>query len=242
MKGNLPEDLLEYWEDYESGGPLDDFPDSFDDLDIDDDDVGIFAFVIDEDGNDSLSIVQGDFEFDVIREDLEDGADCEDDDYRGFELWECPDGGTVALFEKDGYLVFAGEQRQDDLEQLLTDKSRNPEKLADADDSDIKEILSRTGGGWLQFALITEDCPIERCEGIAIAVGESDDSDSMPASYAVMFSSERAAAAAEGDVEIDDFLEEMFANFDLDLDIGQVKAEGEFVVGSGTAEFIDPES
>ena len=240
LEGNLPEDMLEHWADYESGGPFDEFPDPCDDLDIDDDDVATFAFVIDEDGNDSLSIAQGDFEFDVIREDLEDGADCEDDDYRGFELWECPDGGAVALFEKDGYLVFAAEQRQDDLEQLLTDKSRNPEKLADADGSDIKEILSRTGGGWLQFALITEDCHIERCEGFAIAVGESDGSDSMPASYAVMFSSERAAAASEGDVEIDDFLEEMFAGFDLELDIGEVKAEGEFVVGSGTTEFVEP--
>ncbi len=240
LNGNVPEDLVEYWEDDESGGALDGFPDSYDDLDIDDDDVASFAFVFDEDGNDSLAIVQGDFEFDVIREDLEDGADCEDDDYRGFELWECPDGGAVALFEKDGYLVFAAEQRQDDLEQLLTDKSRSPEKLADADDSDIKEILSRTDGGWLQFAFIQEDCVIERCEGLAIAVGESNDSDAIPASYAVMFSSERAAAAAEGDVEIDDFLEEFFAGFDLELDIGEVRAEGEFVVGSGTAEFVEP--
>lgn len=241
LNGNVPEDLIEYWEDDESGGPLDDFPDSYDDLDIDDDDVATFAFVFDEDGNDSLAIVQGDFAFDIVREDLEDGADCEDDDYRGFELWECPDGGAVALFEKDGYLVFAAEGRQDDLEQLLTDKSRSPEKLADADGNDIKEILSRTDGGWLQFAFIQEDCIIERCEGLAIAVGESEDSDAIPASYAVMFSSERAAAAAEGDVEIDDFLEEFFAGFDFDLDIGEVKAEGEFLVGTGTAEFVEPD-
>ncbi len=242
LNGNVPEDLIEYWEDNESGGGLDDFPDYYDDLDIDDDDVATFALVADEDQNDSLAIVQGDFEFDVIREDLEDGLDCEDDDYRGFELWECPDGGAVALFEKDGYLVFAAERRQGDLEDLLTDKSRDPDELADADDSEIKEILSRTDGGWLQVAVITDDCVIERCQGLAIAVGESDDSDSIPASYAVMFSSERAATAAEGDVAIDDLIGEMFASFDLELDIGEVKAAGDFVVGSGTAEFVDPDN
>ncbi|MDE2813111.1 MAG: hypothetical protein OXM01_08810 [Gemmatimonadota bacterium] len=242
LNGNVPEDLIEYWEDDESGGPLDDFPESYDDLDIDDDGIETFAFVPDADGNDSLAIVKGDFEFDVIREDLEDGADCEDDDYRGFELWECPDGGAVALFEKDGYLVFAAERRQDDLEDLLTLKSRDPEKLADGDDSDLKRILDQAGNGWLRIAVITDDCVINRCEGIALAVQESDDDGSMPASYVVMFSSERAATAAEGDVEIDEFVEGMFAGIiDLDLEIGDVKADGEFVVGDGIAEFVDPD-
>ena len=236
--GNAPEDLIEYWEDDESGGPFQ-FLDALADVDIDDDDVATLAIVGDQ-SLDALIIVKADSEFDVLREELEDGADCEDDDYRGFELWECPDGGAVALFAKDDYLVL-GEP--DAVEQLLTYKSRTPEKLADADDSDIKEILSRTGDGWFRFAGIgSDDCPIERCRGIALAVGESDGGDSIPASYAAMFSSERAAAASEGDVAVDDWLEEMFARFDLELDVGEVKAEGEFVVGSGTAEFADPES
>ena len=236
--GSAPEDLIEYWEDDEFGGPLQ-FLDALADVDIDDDDVATVAIVGEASLIDALIIVKADSEFDVLREELDDGEDCEDDDYRGFELWECPDGGAVALFAKDNYLVI-GEQ--DAVEQLLTYKSRTPEKLADAPDSDIKEILSRTDGGWFQVAFITEDCVIERCEGLVIAVGESDDSDSMPVSYAVMFSSERAAAASEGDVAIDDFLEEIFADFDLELDIGEVKAEGEFVVGSGTAEFVEPDN
>ena len=240
LNGDVPEDLIDYWEDDESGRGFGDFLASYDDLDIDDDDIATIAFVADADQNDSLLIVQGDFEFDVIREDLEDGADCEDDDYRGFELWECPDGGAVALFEKDGYLVFAAG-RQDDLEDLLTLKSRAPERLADAKDSDPKLILDQVGNGWLRVAYITDDCVVNRCQGIALAVQESDDSESIPASYAVVFSSERAATAAEGDVEIDEFVEGMFAGFDLDLDIGDVKADGEFVVGDGIAEFVHPD-
>ena len=53
-----------------------------------------------------------------------------------------------------------------------------------------------------------------------------------------MFSSERAASGAEGDVEIDDLLEKLFAELALELDIEEVKAEGEFVVGTGEAEFV----
>ncbi len=117
-------------------------PEAYEALDIDDDDVKIVAFVHNANLDDTLEIVKGDFNFDIIREDLEDGLDCEDDDYRGYELWECPGGEfpAVALFEKDGYLVLA-LQRQDDLEDLLTLKSRTPEKLADAKDSDLKRIL-----------------------------------------------------------------------------------------------------
>ena len=236
LGGDVPEDFVEFME---SGGGLDDFPDSYDDLDIDDDDVATFAFVADEDYSDSLMIVKGDFEFDVIREDLEDGADCEDDDYRGFELWECPDGGAVALFEKDGYMVFA-VSRQDYLEDLLTLKSRAPEKLADAEDSEIKSLLDQVGSGWLRFAFLIDECVIDRCEGMAFAIGESDDSDSIPVSYSLKFSSERAATAAEDDVEIDDFVKEFLDIRALDLDIGDVQADGEFVVGDGTAEFVDP--
>ena len=186
--------------------------------------------------------LRGGFDFDIIREELEDGRDCEDDNYRGFELWECPGQKypAVALFEKDKYVVLA-VQRQDDLEDVLTYKSRTPEKLANADDSDVKRLVDKTDG-WLKWAFLGDACPIDRCEGLAYALGESDDSSEMPASYAVLFSSERAAAAAEGDVEIDDLLEFAFTDYSVDLDIGEVKAEGEFVVGSGTAEFVDLES
>ncbi len=243
LNGDVPEDYVEYMEDEDEDA---DGPglssNTHEKIDIDEDDVSLVAFVTDQRNADSLEIVQGDFDFYVIREELEDGLDCEDDDYRGFELWECPgeDFPAVALFEKDGYVVFALE-RQDDLEDMLTHKSRDPEKLADDGSSDIKRILDQTDGGWLQMAVVTENCPINRCQGFAIALGKSDDSEAVPASYAVMFSSERAASGAEGNVEIDDLLEKLFAELALELDIEEVKAEGEFVVGTGQAEFVDPD-
>ena len=242
LNGDVPEDYVEYLED--EGEDADGFglsSGAYEKIDIDEDDVSLLALVADQSTADSLEIARGDFDFDVIREELEDGLDCEDDDYRGFELWECPGGEfpAVALFEKDGYVVFA-VNRQDDLEDMLTYKARDPEKLADGGNSDIKRILDQTDGGWLQMAILTKDCPINRCQGFALALGESDDSESIPASYAVMFSSERAASGAEDDVEIDDLLENLFAELALELDIEEVKAEGEFVVGTGEAEFVGP--
>ena len=235
--GDVAEDFVEYLED-EDGGASEK---TYVFVDVDEDDLIIHASAFDDSFDDTLEILRGDFDFDIIREELEDGRDCEDDDYRGFELWECPGQQypAVALFEKDKYVVLAA-QRQSDLEDLLTYKSREPEKLANADDSDLKRLLDQTGG-WLQFAVLGDACLINRCEGLAFALGKSDDSAEMPASYALLFSSERAATAAEGDIEIDDLLEEWFASLDLDLDIGEVRTDGEFLVGDGTAEFVDPD-
>ena len=235
--GDVPEDFAEHWVDQDDGAS----ENIYDFVDIDEDDLIIHATAVDDNLDGTLEILQGNFDFDIIREELEDGRDCEDDDYRGFELWECPgqEYPAVALFEKDKYVVVAA-QRQSDLEDILTYKSRTPEKLANAADSDIKRLLGQTDG-WLQWAILGGFCPIERCEGFAIALEKSGDSADMPASFALLFNSERAATAAEGNIAIDDLLEKWFALFDLDLDIGEVKAEGEFVVGSGTAEFVDPD-
>ena len=236
VSGDVPEDFAEYVEEIDDGGS----EKTYDFLDVDEGDLITHANVADANFNGVLEILRGNFDFDVIREELEDGRDCEDDDYRGFELWECPgqEYPAVALFEKDKYVVLAA-QRQSDLEEVLTYKSREPEKLASGEDSDIKRLLDQTYG-WMQLAFLGDACFVDRCEGFAIALGKSDDSANMPASYALLFNSERAATAAEGNIEIDDRLHGGFASLDLELDIGEVKAAGEFVIGSGTAEFVDP--
>ena len=212
------------------------------DIGMDDDNIQSFAVVYESlGGNDILWIAEGDFEFDDIREELDDGLDCEDDDYRGFEMWECSGRGfpaAVAIFEKDGYIVIAS-QRQSDLERLLTYMSREPEQLANAEDSDIRRILNTVGDGWLQIAAV-DDCPVDRCQGSGLAL-RGDDSDSIDVSFALMFGSERAAEAMEGEIGIDDYITTLLSVLALDLDIGNVRANGEFVVGDGIAEFVDPE-
>ena len=58
----------------------------------------------------------------------------------------------------------------------------------------------------------------------------------------MVFSSKRAAAGAGDAVEIDDLVENLFDALALELDTDEVKAEVEYVVGTGEAEFVEPES
>ena len=58
----------------------------------------------------------------------------------------------------------------------------------------------------------------------------------------MVFSSKRAAAGARDAVEIDDLVENLFDALALELDTDEVKAEVEYVVGTGEAEFVEPES
>ena len=160
--GDVPDDIVDHLEEGDGGA----IEKTADFLDIDEDDLIITAA-----SDEALQIVQGDFDFDVIREELEDGMDCEEDEYRGFEMWVCrgQDYPAVALFEGDKFVVLANWQ--DALEEMLTLKSREPEKLADNGDNDINRLLSRTDG-WMQFAIIGDGCSIDRCEGVSIGIGK----------------------------------------------------------------------
>ena len=168
--GDVPEDFVDYWEDADNGGS----EEIYDFVHIDEGDLSIHASALDHNLDETLEILRGDFDFDVIREELEDGRDCEDDDYRGFEMWECAGQPypAVALLEKDKYVVLAAKP-QSALEDLLTHKSRDPEKLADVDDSDVKRLLDQTEG-WMEFAFLGDFCPISRCQGFAIALGKAE--------------------------------------------------------------------
>ena len=212
------------------------------DIGMDDDNIELFATVYESfGGDDILWIVKGDLEFDEIREELDDELDCEDDEYRGFEMWQCADRSfpaAVAIFEKDRYVVIAS-QDESDLEQLLTHMSRDPEELANDEDSDIGRILDTAGDGWIQI-VSADDCPVNRCQGFGLALW-GEESDSLDVSFALMFGSERTAEAMESDIEIDDFLTNLLSALALELDIGNVKADGEFVTGDGIAEFVDPD-
>ena len=71
-------------------------------LGINDEDIDHFVTATWNSG--AVDIVQGDFELDDIRYELED-AGFEEDTYRGYEVWEFPQRGGMALL--DGYIVAA---------------------------------------------------------------------------------------------------------------------------------------
>lgn len=235
--GDVPEDYAEYFYGELGGsGYIYDF------LGVDEDNLIIHASASDVDSGGTLTILRGSFDFDVIREELENDQGCGDGDYQGFELWECTSQRypAVSLFEKDGYVVLADWQ-QSELEDVLTYKSRSPERLANADDSDINRLLNRADG-WLKIAFLEYPCP-NQCEGFVGVLEKSSDSVTMPMSFALLFNSEDAATAAKRNSEVEELLHEFFFwTLRLGLDISELKVEDEFVVGSGTAEFVAPSS
>ena len=234
---DIPEEFKEQDED-----EFDEYP--FDDFGIEYDDITVSAGVADESLEDTLTILKGDFDFAVIREEAEDGLDCEEDTFRGFELWQCPGRDVlpaVALFEDDGYVVFAN-YRQSDLEQVLTYRSRTPEELADAEGAKLGLALEKAGSGFGSAAAAEVICPLERCEGFGVSLRKRDE-DSMNVVFAFQFSSERFANAAAAGTEVDDFVVGLAAEaLSLDLEIEDVSPDGEFVIITGTGEYADAES
>ena len=231
---DIPEEFIEQDEDEFDELPLDDFG-------IEYDDITVWAGVADASGEDILTILKGDFDFAVIREETEDGLDCEEDTFRGFELWQCPGRDVfpaVALFEDDEYVVFA-DYRQSDLEQVLTYRSRTPEELADAEGAKLGLALQKAGSGFVSVA--AAGCHLERCEGFGISLRKRDE-DSVNVVFALQFSSERFASAAAGGTEVDDFAVLFAARLSLELEIEDVSPDGEFVIVTGTGEYTDEES
>ena len=233
---DIPEEFGEQDEDDFDELPLDDFGIAYDD-------ITVWAGVADDSLNDTLTIFKGDFDFAVIREEAEDGLDCEEDTFRGFELWQCPGRDVlpaVALFEDDGYVVFADYQ-QSELERVLTYRSRTPEELADAEGAKLSLALEKAGSGFDSAAAAEGNCLLERCEGVGISLRKRDE-DSVNVVFAFQFGSERFASAAAGGTEVDDFAVLFAARLSLDLDIEDVSPDGEFVIVTGTGEYTDAES
>ena len=71
----------------------------------------------------------------------------------------------------------------------------------------------------------------QRCEGFGYALQESD-SDSVSINFTFAFNAERAAQAVVGDVQIDDFVERNVGRMGFEIDIQEVGAVGQFVVGT----------
>ena len=227
---NIPAEIGEQWErDFKDLG--------FRKFGIDYDDITLWAGGFDDDLDDTLTVFRGDFDFEIIREEVEDGLECEDDEFRGVELWSCPQENfpAVALFERDGYVVLA-DRRQSELEQVLTYMSRDPDELANDSDSKLRLILDKAGSGFMQIAF--QDCAIDRCDGLAMSLKQRDD-ESVNLAFALLFSSERAAEAAAGDIAIDDFVTALAAEFSLELAIGEVASDGKFVIVNGVGEYIE---
>ena len=160
-----------------------------------------------------LRIYAGNFQFEDIRDDLDD-AGHEESSYRGYEVWE----GTsyYGLLEEAGYVIFSASE--DDVEDALGVLYRGEGSIADAEDNDLKLILDKLGNAPDIYAF--DDS------------GYDYDEEETGAQLAVLFSSERAAESAADDYDdVADFIERNLSFGSRSLDIDDLKNEGTFVVG-----------
>lgn len=203
-----------------------------DDLDMDREDLSELLVVV-RDGAE-IVVMAGDFDLDAIREELEDD-DNEENSYRGYEVWEDPDGSAGALLE--GYIVFSETHRP--VENVLKNLYNGEGSLEKADeDNEMKQILDKVGSGFVVFGVTGDVCWVERCEGYGWAMTEVDESDEeATVEIALLFRNERGAERAADDYdEVADFLEQE------GFDIEDTEADGEFVVGEAIQDLAEEES
>ena len=176
--GLMPEDVDEFvaidLEQLFAGAAPDDYLDQFSDrwedalrdVGVNWEDVSRMAFM--ETDSSNLRILQGNLDFQAVRDELSD-AGFEEDEYRGFELWT--DGRidaaeTVALIEKDGYVVF--ENRGDDLVlDVLRGLDRGTGLVGHEEDSDLSYLLDQVDAGWYVYLDVGDQCggiDLSNCE------------------------------------------------------------------------------
>ena len=204
-----------------------------DDLGIDPEDVS--EMVVAARGGGKVFVLAGNFDLDYIRDELED-QDSEENSYRGYEVWEDPDGSANALLE--GYIVFSETTRP--VENVLKNLYNEAGSLERADeDNDMKQILDKVGAGYVVFATTGDDaCWVERCEGYGWAMTEVDESDEeATVEIAMLFRNERGAERAADDYDgVADFLE--YGGFDIE----DTEADGNFVIGQAIQDLVEEES
>ena len=184
------------------------------------DDIGTMVQASGDDG--TVWILDGDFDFTQIRDDLDD-QDYEDGEYRGYELWTYGYGfvDSAAFLEKEGYVLMGGEEA---VKNVLKSHSRGSGFLLDDDDTDLGRALQKVGDGW--FVVAEENCDvpldIRGCEAGGAAVTRGEESWSVNITSAFLFRNERTAESESRDLEDE-------------LD-GEVAVDGRFVVITATAD------
>ena len=203
--------------------------------------VGVFAedvttLVIAEmqDGS-GLSVMKGDMDFEIVRDELFD-AGMDEDDYRGWELWT---GGrlewarSAAVLDDSDYLVIGSRETGGPID-VLRGLGRESGLVTHDEDNHVDELMERAGEGWYVAMTSSEDCwgvNVRGCESVAWSTRTGDEYN-MLVTWVYAFRDERSARAA-----LDD-LQDMFDRVDA-LVIQDVSEDGQFVVVAGTLDEED---
>ena len=173
-----------------------------------------------------LNVLEGDFDFERIRDELDDN-DYDDDQYAGHEIWEVENEvgyvHSVALIESDGQVVIGGE---DTVRSVLKALNRGSGFLLDSADNNVVRALNKAGHGWETVG--REECrlpEVRGCQALGVSKGWGEEDDLVEVTYAYLFRNERTAESEMDDIE--DFLDD---ELQRRMDIEDVRVDGEFVV------------
>ena len=175
------------------------------------------VFIQNVDGTTGYGLV-GNFPFADLRDLMED-EEWEEDTYREFEVWNDRD---VALLEDKGVILLGDDYVSAVLKGLDTGRG-----LVDGE-STVTRVLNKAGSG-LHVWAGAEDCQsfasleLRGCQGFSMTI-TGGDVDTTLVSTAFLFSSERRAESSLDDIE-----ESVLDSDDIDADIEEIGAEGEFI-------------
>ncbi len=133
-------------------GLEDSWEDRLDDIGVSIDDVDTLVQATGDDG--SLVILAGEFDFEQIKDELDD-ADYDDDEDQGSEMWTKGQlwVSAVAILEGRGEVVLGSVEA---VEGVLKSLNRGSGSLLRDDDNDVRMALEKPGQGW--YVVASEGC------------------------------------------------------------------------------------
>ena len=176
--------------------------------------------------------LDGRIDFELIEDTLYDSG-YDEDDYRGYALWEVR-GQSVAILEDDGYVIIGDS---DDVKRYLRLLDQEEGSLLQDDENPLKRVLDRVGTGLLVKG--SPNCAVQievrRCQAGAVSVSTNSESYTLEHTVVFLFGSERTAERHVEDFE--DHLEKV-QDSASSLEY-QVTQDGEFIEVKASIDWDD---
>ena len=187
-----------------------------------------------DDRSNSLWLLSGEFEWDDVRDDLDD-VGFNDSEYRNVEVWEESSRGlTVGLLEDRGLVVISSPE-DDGVKDVIRALQSGEGFLFEDMDLEITRALGKVKVG---FQMMAEegcgDVDVRSCKGVAYSVGRGVDGLTLDLEWVFLFRSDSSARSGSSDIE--DYFEDEIPS---EVDVEDLEQDGEFVVVTATIDEED---
>ena len=203
--------------------------------------VDQIVFVESGGSNRGVMILNGSFDFEDVADKLED-LDYDDDNYRGFELWENGDGeyfSTAAFLSDERYLILGLRGDEDVVRDILIGLDGERGLFKHHSEIGLRKAVFKAERGWGVYAIT--DCGLDYrgCDGVAIGFADVDHGEGN-VNIAISFRSATAAKRSVDNIRVDSGGEGLGLPDPLSqgaMKIEDIDVEGSFVIGTGIAYF-----